>query len=94
MFRLYPTSLALEYYLAAGRAFAALLDGDQPRTIEDDLRLELWEAWERDIIRRGYQTRTFEDFKTYSIIRSESVVKRAPGELPVEYAAQFRAQHE
>jgi|GEM_PF-5270691 hypothetical protein len=94
MHRLCPNSLALECYLAAGQDFALRLVGNQRRTIEDDLRFELWEAWERDIIRRGYQTRSFEDFKTTSIIRSESVVKRAPDELPVEYAAQFREQHE
>ena len=94
IYRLCPNPLALECYLAAGQDFALRLVGSRPRTVEDDLRLELWEAWERDIIRRGYQTRSFEDFKITSIIRSESVVKRAPDELPVEYAAQFRKQHE
>lgn len=90
--RLYPRDLALEHYIKAGRSFASQLINGKPRSVEDDERLDLWEEWERDIIRRGYRTRSFEDFQARAIQKPESIMKRAPDEEPIYHAVHFRTQ--
>lgn len=92
IYRLYPRSLALESYIAAGRNFALHLVNDQCRTVEDDERLAIWEGWENEIIRRGYRTRSYEDFKAHAIQKPDSIMKRAEDEEPIHHVVHFRTR--